>query len=279
MRIFRRTATVAAACALTLVSGTGVAGAQAGAGTIKVDAVDFDESPDNQPHDACNFEVDFYGFPAGAYTASVTFTAVEPSGTGDILADEGDQTPDFTSTGGGGTYNSENAYQLDLSDLTVTPNGYHIDVTVAATPVAGGAATVKQKVFWLSACPPVDPSEEPSESASASASVSASASASVSASASESASESASADPSDDPSEDPSVEPTVDTTDRPEIGGPQNFTKSPSATVLGVKLNRPGSLARTGAPVTVVVALALALLLGGLLLQRTGHAQRGRHIA
>ena len=34
-------------------------------GTVKIDGLDFDRHPNNEPHVGCTFEVDFYGFDAG----------------------------------------------------------------------------------------------------------------------------------------------------------------------------------------------------------------------
>ena len=34
-------------------------------GTIKIDDVEFDDHPNNEPHVGCTFQVDFYGFDKG----------------------------------------------------------------------------------------------------------------------------------------------------------------------------------------------------------------------
>src|SRR5688500_14699028 len=57
-------------------------------GTIKVDGVDFDSHPDNEPHVGCTFQVDFYGFDESLeYFADVTFEAQAPTGSGTLLTD------------------------------------------------------------------------------------------------------------------------------------------------------------------------------------------------
>src|SRR5687767_1594739 len=132
----RLAAVSALALAFVAVS-TGSAHAQVGAGSIKVDNVDFDDHQDNQPHDACDFEIDFYGYPEGDYDAVVTFTAVEPTGTSVILAEAGDQTPAFSASGVGGALNGGEAYQLDLDAYTPAGLGYHIDVNVVVTSEGG----------------------------------------------------------------------------------------------------------------------------------------------
>src|SRR5688572_17116226 len=44
-------------------------------GTIKIDGLDWDDAPNNEPHPGCTFEVDFYGFDEGDLYADVVFEA------------------------------------------------------------------------------------------------------------------------------------------------------------------------------------------------------------
>ncbi len=46
-----------------LVASTSLA-APGNNGTVKIDGVDFDQHPNNEPHVGCTFEVDWYGFEA-----------------------------------------------------------------------------------------------------------------------------------------------------------------------------------------------------------------------
>src|ERR1044072_5182545 len=73
-------------------------------GTVKIDGIDFDDLPNNEPHVGCVFQVDFYGFDEGDLDAEVSFTAQPPSGTGDIKLLTGDATVDIgedDNSGGG----------------------------------------------------------------------------------------------------------------------------------------------------------------------------------
>ena len=60
-----------------VIGAAGPAGAQADPpgnnGTVKIDGVEFDDHPDNEPHVGCEFQVDFYGFDEGDLYADVTF--------------------------------------------------------------------------------------------------------------------------------------------------------------------------------------------------------------
>ena len=40
-------------------------------GTVKIDGLEWDNHPDNEPHVGCTFEVDFYGFDEGDLWADV----------------------------------------------------------------------------------------------------------------------------------------------------------------------------------------------------------------
>src|SRR5215212_6335972 len=49
-------------------------------GTVKIDGVDFDVYPNNEPHVGCVFQVDFYGFDQGDLNAKVAFKVWPPTG-------------------------------------------------------------------------------------------------------------------------------------------------------------------------------------------------------
>ena len=72
-----------AALPLAIVSGAMLANAAPNPpgnnGTIKIDGEAFDSAPNNEPHVACTFEVDFYGYDAGDLNADVTFEAQPPT--------------------------------------------------------------------------------------------------------------------------------------------------------------------------------------------------------
>ncbi len=68
-----------ATLALAITAGPAGAADPAGNnGTVKVDTKNVDTLPDNQPHAACTFWIDFYGFDAGA-DARVIFTLIAPT--------------------------------------------------------------------------------------------------------------------------------------------------------------------------------------------------------
>ena len=49
-------------------------------GTVKIDGVEFDTHPDNEPHVGCVFQVDWYGFDEGDLFSHVTFEVHPPTG-------------------------------------------------------------------------------------------------------------------------------------------------------------------------------------------------------
>jgi LPXTG-motif cell wall-anchored protein len=121
-------------------------------GTVKIDNVPFDDAPDNEPHDGCVFQVDFYGFDQGDLSATVTFTLVPPTaGDQDIKVDD---VPIGEDPAGGGTDLDASA-TYDLSDALagVEPHaqqGIHLKLTVHAQGSQG--ADTKFKVFWVTGC-------------------------------------------------------------------------------------------------------------------------------
>jgi len=132
-----------------------------GNGTIKVDGLEFDGHPNNEPHVGCTFEVDFYGFDAGVVYADVTFEAQAPTvRTGDtqvLLTDRVFVGEDDSSGGGSEAgLDASATYELDFTDMTPHPiQGYHVELTTS-TPGKKGAAT-KHKVLWDTDCgPPID---------------------------------------------------------------------------------------------------------------------------
>lgn len=133
-------------------------------GTIKIDAVDFDSHPDNEPHVGCVFQVDFYGFDQGNLFAAVNFEGQPPSGRGSILQDKVFMGED-SNAGGGSVAGLDASRTYDLSKvigaLKAQPQqGYHIKLTINADGSQG--ATSKYKVFWVRGCVP-DSSGDPGQ--------------------------------------------------------------------------------------------------------------------
>jgi hypothetical protein len=136
-----------------------VANAPAGNnGTVKIDGRDFDSHPDNEPHVGCVFEVDWYGFDAGA-SSTVEFALQAPTlgnapltyvnqPEGGLDGDDND--------GGGSEAGLDGSQDYNISRLfrgvkAHPVQGYHVKVTVTTQPTAQGA-DVKHKVFWVEGC-------------------------------------------------------------------------------------------------------------------------------
>ena len=128
-------------------------------GTIKIDDVEFDDHPNNEPHVGCIFEVDFYGYDEGDLDARVTFRIHPPTGRDKILLrdwiDIGEDP-----AGGGTDLDAHREYDLSpaLAEFTPHPkHGYHVKLVVNAEGSIG--ADTKHKVFWVQGCdePPPPP--------------------------------------------------------------------------------------------------------------------------
>jgi len=132
-------------------------------GTVKIDGVEWDIHPNNEPHVGCVFEVDFYGFDLGVGNAEVIFEAHAPTGNGLLDTRFVDIGHDDNS-GGGSEAGWDAKVEVDLSEaLSAYPihpqQGYHVKLTVHA-PGSQGADT-KHKVFWVTGCDPNTPVNPP----------------------------------------------------------------------------------------------------------------------
>jgi hypothetical protein len=132
-------------------------------GTIKLDRVEFDQVPNNQPHVGCTFQVDFYGFDAGAFNATVTFADHPPTADGGLSVTSGQGIPSMVFIGeddnsGGGSeagLDAEETYTLAFTGQPHPIQGFHVKLTVNA-PGSQGADT-KHKVFWVTGCTTTPP--------------------------------------------------------------------------------------------------------------------------
>ncbi len=160
-----RAAAVAMAAAAGLLTLAAPAEAQADPsgnnGTVKIDAAPFDDHPDNEPHDPCVFQVDFYGFDAGDLDATVTFTLVPPTAADeDIVVD--DVAIGEDAAGGGTDLDASATYDLTAALTGVEPQpqqGFHIRLTVHAEGSRG--ADTKFKEFWVGPCGETTPTTTP----------------------------------------------------------------------------------------------------------------------
>jgi hypothetical protein len=123
---------------------------------VKIDGIEFDTHPNNQPHVGCIFQVDFYGFDEGDLDATVTFTAQAPTGKGEVLKTDTLPIGEDDNKGGGSQAGLDAERDYDLTSALVgkfTPHpkqGYHVKLTVNAEGSQG--ADTKHKVFWVEGC-------------------------------------------------------------------------------------------------------------------------------
>jgi LPXTG-motif cell wall-anchored protein len=121
-------------------------------GIVKIDAVAFDDHPDNEPHVGCVFQVDFHGFDQGDLDASVTFALVAPTAAdGDLAA--ANLAIGEDAAGGGTDLDATATYDLSSALQGVEPHaqqGIHLRLTVHADGSQG--ADTKFKEFWVTGC-------------------------------------------------------------------------------------------------------------------------------
>lgn len=128
-------------------------------GTIKVDGVDFDDHPHNEPHVDCRFQLDWYGFDAGNLFSTVEFVSQAPTkeavltvtGSSRVLVGADDN-------GGGGSETGLDASEVYILSFVGEPHenqGFHVKLTIHTEGSQG--ADVKHKVFWVTPCEAVVP--------------------------------------------------------------------------------------------------------------------------
>jgi hypothetical protein len=124
-------------------------------GTVKIDGVEFDTHPDNEPHVGCVFQVDFYGFDEGDLDADVTFDVWPPTGGMVTILEDTVFIGEDDNSGGGSEagLDAEATYDLTalLAEFEPHPQqGWHVKLTVNAEGSQG--ADVKYKTFWVTGC-------------------------------------------------------------------------------------------------------------------------------
>jgi hypothetical protein len=127
-------------------------------GTIKIDNPPPDNAPNNEPHVACEFQVDFYGYDEGDLFADVTFRAHPPTGNGEVLLTDTVFIGEDDNSGGGSEagHDASADYTLDFTGFTPHPQqGFHVKLTINADGSQG--ADKKHKVFWVEECPKPPP--------------------------------------------------------------------------------------------------------------------------
>jgi LPXTG-motif cell wall-anchored protein len=145
-----------AACLVATIPGQASADPPGNNGTVKIDGVEFDDHPDNEPHVGCIFQVDWYGFDEGEDLFShVTFEVHPPTGKPEVILEDDVFIGEDDNSGGGSEAGLDASETYDLSTLLQAfephPNqGWHVKLTVNNDGSQG--ADVKHKVFWVSGC-------------------------------------------------------------------------------------------------------------------------------
>lgn len=160
---------LALAALLALAAPAAAANPPGNNGTIKIDALAFDDHPDNEPHVGCNFQVDFYGFDEDeSYFADVIFELHPPTAADQTMSVSTGNLHPFIGdddNGGGGSeagLDASQAYTLSFTGAPHPHQGYHVKLTIHAPGSQG--ADVKHKVFWVTDCGgqlPGNPSSPP----------------------------------------------------------------------------------------------------------------------
>lgn len=249
-------AVAAGASALVLAAGGPVASQPADPpgnnGTVKVDGVEFDQHPNNQPHVGCVFQVDSYGFDEGDLEATVLFEAhpptvgddVEPPGRGQELLTA--EVPIGEDAAGGGTdLDAERTYDLGEALAGIAPHpvqGWHVKLTVHAEGSQG--ADTKFKVFWVEGCKPTTSTSSPGTTSPSTTSPSST---------------------TTKPGETTTTRPGETTSTAPggKVGPSAPGGTSPSGPGAGAAVGAEGALPRTGANLLPLAGGALALIAGG----------------
>jgi hypothetical protein len=124
-------------------------------GTVKIDGVDFDDHPDNEPHVGCVFQVDWYGFDAGDLFSDVTFEVHPPTGSPKVILEDEVFIGEDDNSGGGSEAGLDASETYDLTTALQgfeqhPQQGWHVKLTVNNDGSQG--ADVKHKVFWVTGC-------------------------------------------------------------------------------------------------------------------------------
>jgi hypothetical protein len=155
-RVLLAGATVALAAGLVPTVGAMADAPLGNNGTVKIDGVEFDTAPDNEPHVGCGFQVDWYGFDANA-TSDVTFELQAPTlGNGPLYFSKQLDGDDNSGGGSEAGLDGEQFYNIAplVNGVKAHPiQGYHVKLTINTQPTAQGA-DVKHKVFWVTGCRP-----------------------------------------------------------------------------------------------------------------------------
>lgn len=128
-------------------------------GTVKVVGLgDMDTIPNNEPHQGCSLDLEWWNFDPTLDHATVSFTLQAP--TRGTLSVSGDRTPSFT---GGKGFDHREAYSFSAPGVTPAAQGLHVSIVVDTTS-SHGKSLRKSKVIWITGCSAPSPSTSPSAS-------------------------------------------------------------------------------------------------------------------
>ena len=141
---------------LPTAAGAGPGGPPGNNGTIKVDGVEFDSHPNNEPHVGCTFQIDWYGFDKGDLFSDVTFETQAPTlPQNTVLLTDSVFIGEDDNSGGGSEagLDASRTYTLDFTGFEPHDiQGFHVKLTTNTDGSQG--ADVKHKVFWVTGCNP-----------------------------------------------------------------------------------------------------------------------------
>jgi hypothetical protein len=131
-------------------------------GTVKIDGLDIDSTPENAPHQGCIFQIEFRGYDQGDLNATYTLTAQPPTGHGEVITSG---TTFIGEDPAGGANDLDSVVIVNINSpilLTLFEHpqqGFHLKLTVHAEGSIGN--DTKFKVFWVTGCPtyPLQPAQ------------------------------------------------------------------------------------------------------------------------
>jgi hypothetical protein len=157
---FHAVAVLAGFLGVLLFAGVALAKPPGNNGTVKIEGLDLDSIPDNNPHQGCIFTIEFRGYDEGNLNATYSLDVHPPSGNANLTS--GTVFIGEDPAGGANDLDATVVINLDqfpLNNFIEHPQqGFHLKLTVHADGSIG--SDVKHKVFWVEGCPsyPATPS-------------------------------------------------------------------------------------------------------------------------
>jgi LPXTG-motif cell wall-anchored protein len=268
-----------AVCLVATIPGQASADPPGNNGTVKIDGLDFDDHPDNEPHVGCVFQVDWYGFDEGDDLFSdVTFEVHPPTGSPEVILTDEVFIGEDDNSGGGSEAGLDASATYDLTSVLQgfephPQQGWHIKLTVNNDGSQG--ADVKHKVFWVSGC-----ETPPTTTTSTSTSTTEAPTTSTTEEATTSTTEAPTTSTTEEATTSTTEEATTSTTEQATTSTTEQATSTttvaPSSTTTSMAVSPVGQLPKTGSSsqTLLLVAGATLLLGGGALLASAKLGQR-----